>query len=53
MDEDDGEGIDGLVERGGVAETVCVGKMVMEGRLEIVADREEGLRLIYIGRWAD
>jgi hypothetical protein len=39
--------------RGGVAETICVGKMVRKGRLEIMVNREEGLMVIYAGEWAD
>jgi hypothetical protein len=44
IDEDDGEGIDRLVQRGGVVETGRVGKMVRSGRLETVADGEKGWR---------
>ena len=41
IDGDDGEGTDMLVGRRGVAETSWEGKMVREGRLEIVAGGED------------
>jgi hypothetical protein len=49
IDADDGEGTERLVGKVGVAEKVGVGKLVREGRLEIVADKEEGL----VARWAE